>query len=344
MADYQEIVSRYHNITQKLTQTQKAEQFEALGQELAELKPLADIAQTIIQLQRQIAENQQLIADKSQDKDLRQLAKEELVDLKTKLKQQETQFLALQQRQQNPQDKRPALLEFRAAAGGDEAKIWAEDLKRMYTRFAESLGLKISLVGENTLKISGKPHDPKLPSGPYGIFKYEAGVHRVQRIPMTESQGRIHTSTATVAVLPQVKDQDITINDEDLEWQFFRSGGHGGQNVNKVNTAVRLTHKPTGIVIVSTQERYQARNREIALQLLKAKLWEIQEQKRLAKIESKRKSAVGRGMRAEKIRTYNFPQNRVTDHRLNKSWYNLEEILDGDLQEVIIECHRQLSS
>ncbi len=336
MPDYQEIITKYQTLSQELVGQTEPSKLESLGQELAELKPFAELAKTITKLQQQIQETQQIITT-SQDTDLTLLAKQELKQLQSKLNKQEIQFQQLQRQHNNPQDKRPALLEFRAAAGGDEAKIWAEDLKRMYTRFAENLNLKITLIDQNTLKISGKPNNPQLPPGPYGIFKHEAGVHRVQRIPVTESQGRIHTSTATVAVLPQVKDQDIVVRDEDLEWQFFRAGGHGGQNVNKVNTAVRLTHKPTGIVIVSTQERYQARNREIALQLLKAKLWEIKEQKRLAKIESKRKSAVGRGMRAEKIRTYNFPQNRVTDHRLNKSWYNLENILDGNLTEIILE-------
>ncbi len=336
MPDYQEIITKYQTLSQELIGQTEPSKLESLGQELAELKPFAELAKTITQTQLQIQETQTLLLE-TPEPDLKQLAQTELEQLQTQLKDLETKFRSLHRQQNNPQDKRPAILEFRAAAGGDEAKIWAEDLKRMYIRYAENLGLKVSFIGDNTLKISGKPHHPNLPPGPYGIFKYEAGVHRVQRIPVTESQGRIHTSTATVAVLPQVKDQDITLKDEDLEWQFFRAGGHGGQNVNKVNTAVRLTHKPTGIVIVSTQERYQARNREIALQLLKAKLWEMKEQERLAKIESKRKSAVGRGMRAEKIRTYNFPQNRVTDHRLNKSWYNLEDILNGNLAEITLE-------
>ena len=343
MPDYQEIVSRYQTLTQQLLDPQNSSKFETLGQELAEIKSLAEVAQTILSLQKSIKETQDIINDPHQSSDLKQLAQEELSQLNQNLQQKELEFAQLSKQQANPQDKRPAILEFRAAAGGDEAKIWAEDLKRMYIRFAESLGLKITHLDDNALKISGKAKPANLAQiGPYGIFKHEAGVHRVQRIPVTESQGRIHTSTATVAVLPQVKDQDITVKPEDLEWQFFRAGGHGGQNVNKVNTAVRLTHKPTDIVIVSTQERYQARNREIALQLLKAKLWEIKEQERLAKLESNRKAAVGRGMRAEKIRTYNYPQNRVTDHRLNKSWYNLEEIINGDLTDIILTLNQTL--
>lgn len=219
-----------------------------------------------------------------------------------------------------------AYLEVRGAAGGDEAKIWASDLLRMYFRWATKENIKVSQIDDSTLKFSGNNIFNKL--------KNETGVHRVQRIPATEKRGRIHTSTATVAVLPQVKYGEVDVNDSDLDWQFFRSGGHGGQNVNKVSTAVRLTHKPTGIVVTAQTERSQEQNRANALDLLRSKLWERKEAERKSKLEGFR-SAIGSGDRSEKIRTYNFPQSRVTDHRINKSWGNLESIVEGNLDKVL---------
>jgi peptide chain release factor 1 len=227
----------------------------------------------------------------------------------------------------NPQNFKLVTLEIRAGAGGEEAKIFAEDLMRMYTRFCDNNNYKMEPLESGVVKIKGE----KI----YNLLRYESGVHRVQRVPETESQGRIHTSTASVAVLPIIPKSKLIVKDEDLDWQFYRSGGAGGQNVNKVNTAVRLTHKPTNIVVTCTKERFQDRNREIALELLRSQLWEIEEEKRLGSLDAQRKAAVGRSMRAEKIRTYNFPQNRVTDHRINKSWHNLQNILEGDIKEVL---------
>ncbi len=220
-----------------------------------------------------------------------------------------------------------AILEIRGAAGGEEAKIWGTDLLRMYMRYAELKGWKVEFVDDLTLRIKGK--------NAYNLLQFESGVHRVQRIPVTEKNGRIHTSTATVAVMPVIPPTQIDINPSDLEWEFSRAGGHGGQNVNKVSTAVRLYHKPTGIVVSCRQERTQMQNREIALDLLRSRLWEIEEEKRLSTLTEQRSSAVGRGMRSEKIRTYNYPQNRVTDHRIGKSWYALESIMNGELDLVL---------
>lgn len=219
-----------------------------------------------------------------------------------------------------------AIVEIRAAAGGNEAKIWAQDLLRMYLRFAEKQGWQVKLLGKGVLHIKG--------CDAYEKLKSESGVHRVQRIPVTEKYGRIHTSTATVAVLPEILEKEIKINPQDLEWQFFRASTQGGQNVQKVSSAVRLIHKPTRIAVTSEQERTQEQNRQIAIQLLRAKLWEREETKRQSTIKEQR-AAIGRGMRAEKIRTYNFPQTRITDHRLNKKFYNLETILDGNLEKII---------
>jgi len=218
------------------------------------------------------------------------------------------------------------IMEIRGATGGEEAKIWADDLLRMYLKFAEKKGWKTQILGKGILQISGIEA--------YASLKNETGVHRVQRIPITEKRGRIHTSTATVVVLPEISETELKINPQDLEWQFYRASSHGGQNVQKVSTAVRLTHKPTGTVVTCEQERFQEQNRQLALELLRAKLWEQEELKKESTIAGYR-SAIGRGMRAEKIRTYNFPQNRVTDHRLKKSFYNLESILDGDLGKII---------
>lgn len=216
-------------------------------------------------------------------------------------------------------------IEARPAAGGDEAMIWARELMRMYTRFANRRGWKVVEVDDSASKIIGP--------GVFESLKNESGVHRVQRIPETEKRGRIHTSTATVAVLPEISDREIQIRPEDIEFEAYRAGGHGGQNVNKVSTAVRLRHKPTGLVVTASQERFQEQNRKIALDLLRSKLWERAEVEKEKTIAGYR-SVIGRGMRAEKIRTYNFPQDRVTDHRINKSWGNLEEIIEGNLDKI----------
>lgn len=219
-----------------------------------------------------------------------------------------------------------AYLEIRGATGGDEAKLWGADLLRMYIRYAVKKGWKTLQMDEKTVRIQGP--------GVFDTLKNESGVHRVQRVPVTEKRGRIHTSTATVVVLPEVRETDVQIAPGDLEWQFTTGGGHGGQNVNKVATAVRLTHKPTGIVVQAREERFQVQNRQIALSLLRSKLWEKMEEEKLRTIAGYR-SVIGHGMRSEKIRTYNFPQDRVTDHRIGKSWGKLELIIDGDLDKVI---------
>lgn len=230
-------------------------------------------------------------------------------------------------------DSSPAIIEIRGAAGGDESKIFAGDLLRMYSRFAQNHGFTIEAIDEGVIRVS-RPDRSLWDHGAFETFQYESGVHRVQRVPDTESAGRIHTSTATVAVLPEIKPNQLEVRDQDLEWQFTRAGGPGGQNVNKVNTAVRLTHLPTGLTVFVHEERYQARNKEIALNMIRAKIWQKEEEVRLSAQSDKRSQAVGSGMRAEKVKTYNFPQNRLTDHRIDKSWHNLKEIMEGRLDEM----------
>lgn len=224
-------------------------------------------------------------------------------------------------------DHRNVILEIKGAAGGDEAKNWGRELLRMYMRYTERKGYKVESLDEFDIKIMGK--------NTFGIFKYEAGVHRVQRVPDTEKRGRIHTSTAIVSILPELEDLDLHINDKDVEFEAYRSGGHGGQNVNKVSTAVRLKHIPSGIVVTCQTERHQNQNRENAMKLLRAKLWEIELTKRNEMIAELKSTQVGHGERSEKIRTYNFPQDRVTDHRINKSYHNLPIFMDGNIDEMI---------
>lgn len=293
----------------------------------------------ISRLNDEISRNRELLIDP----DLAPLVNDEIIKLEEQKKLLESsltsQTAVYKEANANPQSsisERPATMEFRPGAGGDEAKIWVSDLMRMYLRYCEIIKLKAVMVDENIIKITG--------SGAYGIFRYESGVHRVQRIPQTEAHDRIHTSTASVAVLPEITSSEISLNDNELSWTFSRSGGPGGQNVNKVSTAVRLTHNPSGLVISVRQERTQQQNKSIALELLRAKLWEMKQEKTLKTLEQQRMAAIGRGMRAEKIRTYNFPQNRVTDHRINRSWHNLDSILEGNIGDIIKTCQQEITT
>ncbi len=290
------------------------------------------LQQQLDQINQKIAENQQLL----QDPELGPLAKAEIANL-------EKQRGELQQSDYNlpasagEPTTNVAILEIRSAAGGDEAGLFAGGLLRMYTKYALGKGWKVeeldrsegklSQIKEVILKIAGK--------NSYSALKGESGVHRVQRVPQTESSGRIHTSTATVAVLPEIRASQVRINPSEIQFEAFRSGGAGGQNVNKVSTAVRLKHIPSGIVVTCQTERSQLQNRETAMALLRAKLWEVEQQNTSGNISVQRAEIVGSGERSEKIRTYNFPQNRLTDHRINKSWYNLDRIMEGELEPVI---------
>jgi len=230
-----------------------------------------------------------------------------------------------------------AIIEIRAGAGGDEASIFAGDLARMYQRYAETKGWKIVVLDFNQSSTEGYKNFIAQVSGEdvYDSLKYESGVHRVQRIPKTEKAGRIHTSTASVAIMPVVESKEVTINPSDIEVSFFRSSGPGGQNVNKVETAVRLLHKPSGLVVTSQAGRSQQSNREAAMEILRSKLYEMQIEKEQGKLGEMRRSQIGSGDRSEKVRTYNFPQDRITDHRIGKKWHNLEKILEGDMEPIV---------
>lgn len=276
-------------------------------------------------LDKKIEETKILLSDPL----LSEMASEEI----KKLENQKQEILATYQSNEENSgddlDERNVIIQVSGAAGGEEAKLWGEELLRMYTRCAELKGFRVETLDEGVIKITG--------NGAFELFKYEAGVHRVQRIPQTEKRGRVHTSTATVSVLPELEDIDLHINPSDVDFEAFRAGGHGGQNVNKVSSAVRIVHKPSGIVVTSRTERSQLQNREIAMELLRARLWEKEVEKQTSEIAGLKSTQVGRGMRAEKIRTYNFPQDRLTDHRINKSWGNLEVILDGNLDKILEE-------
>lgn len=299
----------------------------------------------IDEIDKKISESKELLSDP----EMKALAQADIDNLTKQKKMLEDAAQQLEEAQSSSdsysEEKVNCIIELRSGAGGDEAKIWGTDLLRMYIRFCENLGLKFEYVDETVIKVYGKTKllEEIHPEGQdyitaYQLFKYESGVHRVQRVPVTESQGRIHTSTASVAVLPEVHAQEIEIKNEDLDWQFIRASGAGGQSVNKTSSAARLLHKPTGIMIVSKQEKKQEQNRKIALELLRSQLWEIEEEKKQKEI-GKARSAIGRAQRAEKIRTYNFPQNRITDHRSKQSWHNLPLVLDGDMSKLMIDLH-----
>ncbi len=308
--------------------------FKSLAKERAELEPIVSKFRQYKSVLGKIKEAKEIL--KEGDKELRELAEEELRELNSQLKEieKELKFLLLPK---DPNDERNVILEIRAGAGGEEAALFVGDLFRMYTRYAERKGWKTEILDSHPSSLGGFKEVVVLVKGKgaYSRFKFESGVHRVQRVPVTETGGRIHTSTATVAVLPEADEIDVKIDPKDLRIEAFGASGPGGQNVNRNYTAIRITHLPTGIVVSCQDEKSQHRNKEKAMKILRARLYELERKKQQEAITQSRRAQVGSGERSEKIRTYNFPQNRVSDHRINYTVHNLEAVLDGELDEII---------
>jgi peptide chain release factor 1 len=334
----EKIVERVQEIQQLLSDPAIADdqkRFRDLGRELRTLEPIVASYRRYKKASNDYKGSKELLESVSEP-ELKALAQEEYDTLKVRVAALEEE-LTLLLVPQDPNDTKNFIMEIRAGTGGEEAALFASDLYRMYTRFAERKGWKVELMDWNETGKGGFKEIVFAVSGEnaYGSMKFESGVHRVQRVPETEAQGRVHTSAASVVVLPEVEDVEIDINPADLQFDTYRSGGKGGQNVNKVETAVRITHMPSGIVVACQQERSQFQNRERAMKMLRAKLYEVKLNEQTASVAAQRKSMVKSGDRSDKIRTYNFPQNRITDHRIGLTLYNLSGVVDGDLDGLI---------
>lgn len=329
---YWEIKERFEELEKKISYPDKlGSEFQKILEEYRSLKPAYELIEELRKTEEDIEVLEALLKE-SPDPEL-EVELERLKEKSSKL--DEKILLTLVPR--SPEDKGNAIIEIRAGVGGEEAALFARDLARMYIRFAERKGWKVSIVDFTESDLGGYKEIMMLVEGKgaYGLLKFEGGIHRVQRIPITESSGRIHTSAASVAVLPEMEDVIVDINPEDLKIETFRSGGAGGQHVNKTESAVRITHIPTGITVICQDERSQHQNRAKALRILRARLKEYYESLQEEKVKTLRRTYVGSGDRSEKIRTYNFPQNRITDHRINFTVYNLQEVMDGYLDEII---------
>ncbi|HOG50509.1 MAG TPA: peptide chain release factor 1 [Lentisphaeria bacterium] len=311
------------------------DRYQALNREYQRLKQLVDCWAELAKIRSDLAGNEELLATTT-DAELRQLVETDLADLQQRERLLDCQLKAFIL-PPHPNEGKNTIIEIRPAAGGDEAGLFAADLHRMYIRYAEQKGWKVNLLEYQDTPLGGlkSASFTLLGDGAWSMMRFESGVHRVQRIPTTEAQGRIHTSTVTVAVLAEAEEVDVQLNPEDLRIDVFRSSGHGGQSVNTTDSAVRVTHLPTGLSIASQQEKSQHRNKEIAMTLLRARLLEIKQRAEDEKNSSERRSQVGAGDRSERIRTYNYPQNRVTDHRFELTFYDLTNIMEGNLDELL---------
>jgi peptide chain release factor 1 len=336
----QEIEHRFERLTADLGNPEvigDRSRFSQVAKERAQLEPLVETFREYKSVRREVESHTALLEDS--DAEMRDLALEELPPLREKLLQlnERLKILLLPK---DPNDERSVILEVRAGAGGDEAGLFAAEVLRMYLRYAERKGWKAAMMDASD-NAAGGIKDASVTiegDGVFSFLKHESGVHRVQRVPATEAQGRIHTSTATVSVMPEAEDVDIQINPADIQMDVMRSTGAGGQSVNTTDSAVRLTHKPSGLVVKCQQEKSQIKNRAMALKMLRTKLYEMELEKQRNARDAQRKSQVGTGDRSEKIRTYNFPQDRLTDHRIGLTRHNLAAVMDGEIEDVIVAC------
>jgi len=335
---YENIKKQFANLEEKLMDQATLKDQALLiktSQEHAGLKKVIGLVLDLEKTTQDIEENKEILSQ-GQEAELKALAQEELAALEKRAKDLEAQ-IDEELHPANPNDKKNAIIEIRAGAGGDEAALFAGDLFRMYTHYAEKQGWKMELINSSVIGIGGFKEIIFLVkgAGAYGLLKFEAGTHRVQRVPETEKQGRVHTSTATVVVLPEAEEVDIEIKPNDIRIDTFCSSGPGGQSVNTTYSAIRILHLPTGLIVSCQDQKSQHQNKEKALQVLRSRLLARQEEARLNEESSARKTQVGGGDRSDKIRTYNFPQDRVTDHRLNLSWHNITKVIAGEIEEII---------
>ena len=335
----EEINSRFEKLTEELGQpevVQDQNRYRKLTQEHAGLQEIVESYQLYLKIQQQLEDNRVLSEDKDEDPEIRKLADQEIqeLNLQTQKMQKQIELLLLPK---DPDDSRNIIIEIRAGTGGDEAALFARDLFQMYAHYSESQKWRLKLMNESKNDLGGFKEITFSIEGKevYSRLKYEGGVHRVQRVPKTETQGRIHTSAATVAVLPEVEDVEVEINPGDLRIDVYRSSGPGGQSVNTTDSAVRITHIPSGLVVICQNEKSQLKNKSQALKVLRARLYEKELEAQQSETAEKRRGMVGSGDRSERIRTYNFPQGRLTDHRINLTLYKLEDILFGNLELVI---------